>query len=85
MLMINFAAANSQSEDKKYFLKEALEKIKECLKMEEELCEASISNAIFIMSTLWEDEIDPNINSSSISPFTELYDGTWPCHSQVPD
>ena len=37
------------------------------------------------MSSLWEDEIDQNIKSSKLSPFKELYDGTWPCQSQVPD
>ncbi len=31
LLMGNFAAMNSQSEDKKYFLQESLENIKKCL------------------------------------------------------
>lgn len=31
LLMGNFAAMNSQNEDKKYFLQEALENIKKCL------------------------------------------------------
>lgn len=82
--MVNFAAANSQSEDKKYFLREALDKVKECISSEEDLCSQTISNSIFIMSTLWENEINSTSNSSGVSPFKELYDGTWPCQMQVP-
>ena len=59
LLMANFAAMNSQSEDKKYYLKESFESIEKCCALEKEHCEDAIEKAIFLFSTLWDDQIHP--------------------------
>jgi hypothetical protein len=37
--------------------------------MEESLCQYAIHNAIFIFSTLWDDELHSQTSSSTLSPF----------------
>ena len=47
------------------------------------MLEKAVENAIFIVSTLWDQTVGDK-RSTEQFPFKQLYDGTWPSESPAP-
>jgi hypothetical protein len=76
-------AGNRQSE-KRFLLGECLKSIFKAKEEERKMLDRGIKNAIFIVSTLWDQKYSDK-RSTDVFPFKQLYDGTWPSERLVPD
>ena len=84
LLMINLAAMNSGSQDKRYYLQEALNYLKKCTELEGVTLEKAVDNAIFVFSGLWDSQLHQQQNSHHIEPFKDLYSRVWQHETEVP-
>lgn len=85
LLMLNLAALNSQSKDKRYYLQESLSYLERSVEVEGKMLGKAVDNAIFIFSGLWDSSIHEDHNSEKIHPFKDLYTNIWQQETEVPE
>ena len=59
LLMATIALTNTENEDRRDCLQEALKGLEKCYEMEREEAEAAVGNSIFLFSSLWQNAIPP--------------------------